>query len=87
MGRQVSSIEFNAGFEAEIKRMAVEAVKKNLQPVLDGLLSECAGKPLDDVKRRVATEWAKANEGAEITDPELSQIAATLAGGERVILR
>lgn len=73
------------GAEAAIKKMAADAVAKAFQPVLDDLLAEYAGQPVDTIKPVLARRWAETNDGASIEDPELTTIAQALSDGKRVV--
>lgn len=77
--------KMNPGAEAELQKMAFEAISKALQPVLDGLLAEYTGQPVDTIKPVLAERWAAVNEGASISDPELTTVAQALSDGKRVI--
>lgn len=73
------------GAEDALQTMVFEAISKFLQPVLDGLLAEYAGQPVDTIKPVLAQRWAAANEGASIEDPDLTNVAQALSDGKRVI--
>jgi hypothetical protein len=79
-------VEMNDGWQEEVSRMAFEAMSKRLQPVLDQILEEHGGQPAETIKPVIAERWAAANEGASITDPELTNVAETISRGERVVL-
>jgi len=84
------TFEFSSNFDSrslqrELERMAVEAVQQSGQPMLDGLLRECQGKPTDVVKHRLASEWERVLD-ADITDPDLTKYATALSEGTRIVL-
>ena len=79
------NFKMNPGWEKEIERVAKESFKKKLQPVLDRLTRECTGQPLDEVKAKVAREWAQAA-GGTITEPDLTAYAKAFSQGQRVVL-
>lgn len=72
------------GAEAELQKMAFEAISKRLQPVLDGLHAEYAGHPVDTIKPVLAQRWAAMNDGASITDPDLTNVAQAISDGKRI---
>ena len=69
-----------------IRRMANDAARTRadrLQRVYDNVLEAGQGKTEAEVKELLAREWRSTFDG-EITDPELSQATAVLAGGRRI---
>jgi hypothetical protein len=69
-----------------IRRMTSEIVEEQastLQDLLDRVFQLAPGKSVDWVKALLAKEW-RSEFGSEITDPELSEYAQTLAGGCRI---
>ncbi len=83
----MSGFKWNPGAEREIERMAIEATQKRFQPILDSVHDEYAGRSVDEIKPVLARKWAAGNDGASITDPELTNIAQAISDGTRVILR
>jgi hypothetical protein len=75
------------GWEKEIGDQAVKAIQARFQPVLDALHAEYAGQPVDTIKPVLAQRWADANDGASITDPDLTNVAQALSDGKRVVMR
>lgn len=76
----------NPNVEEEIAAMAARAVHLQFQPILDGLLADFGGQPVGAIKPHVAERWAEGNDGARITDPELTNIAKAISDGRRVVL-
>jgi hypothetical protein len=69
-----------------IRRMTNEIVEEQagkLQDLLDRVFRLAPGKSVDWVKTVLAQEW-RSEFDAEITDPELSEYAKTLAEGHRI---
>jgi len=46
-----------------------------------------AGHPVDEVKPALQARWSAVNDGASITDPELTQYAQALSDGRRVVVQ
>lgn len=76
----------NPGAEKAIADMAVKAMTERFQPILDGLHAEYAGQPLENIKPVLAERWAAGNDGASITDPELTNVAQAISDGMRVVM-
>lgn len=76
----------NSGWEDELGRLAFEAVQRQLQPALDRVHEQYAGRPVDEIKPVLAQEWAANTEGGSITDPELTQYATVISEGHRIVL-
>ncbi|MCU1633801.1 MAG: hypothetical protein JWM61_2453 [Micrococcaceae bacterium] len=57
-----------------------------LQVILDEVSQDYSGKPVDEVKAALEERWTSANEGASITDPELTGAATAISNGKRVWL-
>lgn len=73
------------GAEAAIRKEAVKAFSKVMQPVLDGLRTEYAGQPVDAIKPVLAERWAAASNGS-ISDPELTTVAQAISDDKRIVL-
>ncbi|MEA9987066.1 hypothetical protein [Subtercola sp. RTI3] len=43
-----------------------------------------SGRPVDEVRPALAARWAASNEGASITEPELTNVATLISQGKRV---
>jgi hypothetical protein len=57
------------------------------QQMLDRLLAECAGQPVEHVKPVLQREWAEAFAGGHITEPDLTTWATALSAGQRIVLQ
>jgi hypothetical protein len=66
---------------------AMQQTTNDGQRLLDQLLVDCAGQPVEHVKPVLQREWASAFEGGHITEPELTTWATALSGGRRIVLQ
>jgi hypothetical protein len=66
--------------------MAVEAMSKRFQLVLDGIPEEWRDQPVEATGPVLKERWETAIHAASVTDPELTSIVETLGCGERVAL-
>jgi hypothetical protein len=78
--------EMNPGWEKAVGDMAVKAISEKYQPILDQLLAEYTGQPVDVIKPVLAERWAAGNTGASITDPDLTNVAQAISDGTRVVM-
>lgn len=78
--------KMNPGAEKAIADMAVKAMTDRFQPILDTLHAEYAGQPVETIKPVLAQRWAAGNDGASITDPELTNVAQAISDGQRVVM-
>lgn len=62
----------------------IAAMVARAQAVLVDISRDYSGKPIDEVKAALQERWASANEGASITDPELTVAAMAISNGKRV---
>jgi len=72
----------------ELDRRASNAIARFntvMQPVLDRIVERCAGRPVDEVREVLATEWG-ANAGKALPEPYLTNWATRIRNGERVVL-
>jgi len=56
------------------------------QSALESVSNEFSGHPVEDVSRALKSRWEDANQGASITDPELTAAAQLISQGKRVWL-
>lgn len=63
---------------------AIAAMVTRIQAVLFTVSRDYSGKPIDEVKTALQEQWASANDGASITDPELTAAATAISNGKRV---
>lgn len=80
------NVKMDPGWEKSLGDMAVRAMSERYQPILDGLHDEFAGRPIDEIKPVLARRWAEGNEGASITEPELTNVAQAISDGKRVVM-
>lgn len=80
------NFKMNPGWEKALGDMAIKATSEQYQPILDGLHDEFAGRPVDEIKPVLAQRWVEGNEGAKITEPELTNVAQAISDGKRVIM-
>lgn len=57
---------------------------KRIQIAVEEVADEYLGRPVDEVRPVLAARWAAANEGAQITEPDLTRVAALISDGKRV---
>jgi hypothetical protein len=77
-------------FERAIKDAADKAVEQRaaeLQRIFDSLHRTCSGKPVEEVKRALRQRWRSLGDGADITDPELTEYATLIAEGTKIKMR
>lgn len=56
----------------------------NVADAVDAISREYAGRPVDEIRPALAARWAAANEGASITEPDLTNVATFISQGKRV---
>lgn len=94
MGRGVRNgckvkIEWNPGWEDEIRRAAQPAVEKfasDNQPRMDALTDQYQGRPVSEIKPIIDRELKRWG-GSISDDAELTRVATAISEGQRVILR
>jgi hypothetical protein len=74
------------GWERQVGRTAVERVLRRLQPVLDEIHDQYAGRPVDEIKPVLAREWTACTDGGPIADPDLTRYASVISQGRRIVL-
>lgn len=85
----MSGFQMNPNLENELLRMiapAVNDVADALQAALDKVSTEFSGRPVGEVKVALATAWADATPGGNISDPELTVAATAVSRGQRLRL-
>lgn len=86
-----SSSNFSrGGLERAARQAANEGIQRlaeRCQTALDDMLVTHAGHPVDEVKPALQARWSAVNDGASITDPELTQYAQALSDGRRVVVQ
>lgn len=76
-----SKVTFNSSAINKVANEAAAKVGARFSAVLNGMSSEFAGRPVEEIKPVLQSRWA-AVAGGSITDPELSEYAAKIAEGE-----
>lgn len=56
----------------------------NIATAVDEIVRDYAGKPVQEVRAALAARWAAANDGASITEPDLTNVATLISQGKRV---
>lgn len=79
-------MKFRKNLEDEVTHLATQAIVDRFQPILDRIFEEYSGKPVETIKPALAQRWADGNQGATITDPELTQFAQMISEGRRITL-
>jgi hypothetical protein len=60
---------------------------RRLQAAVDGLRPVYEGKPVEEIKPALQQAWANVNDGARITDPDLTEYAEAIRIGRPVEIR
>ncbi len=79
--------KMNPGWEKTVEDMAVKAMSERFQPILDSVFDQYAGRPVEEIKPVLSNRWATGNQGASLTDPELTNVARAISDGTRVVMR
>ena len=74
-------IEWNRDADDIMARMVARSAD-----ALASVVRDYSGQSVDVVRTALLTRWRAANEGADITDPELSDVAKLISDGKRVWL-
>lgn len=74
-------------WEEVVNEAANEAITERFQPILDSVFNECAGDPIHTVKAVLVERWASGNNGASITEPELTTVAQAISEGKRAFIK
>jgi len=62
------------------------AMVQRIVDALDSVVRDYSGHPVDEVRSALKQRWESANEGASITEPELTTVATKISEGKRVWL-
>ena len=73
------TFEMNPDFPRQMQ----EQMNK-LKAVLDGISTEYAGQDVEVVKAALRTRWEAVGNGANVTDPDLTNVATRVSLGKRV---
>lgn len=76
-----SKVTFNAKAIEKVANEAAGKVGAKISAVLNGMSSEFAGRPVEEIKPVLQSRW-RTTVGGSVTDPELSEYAAKIAAGE-----
>ncbi|MFJ9096574.1 hypothetical protein ACIRIR_34415 [Streptomyces globisporus] len=76
-----SRFTFNQQIMKKVVNEAAGKVEAKISTLLNGMSSEFAGRPVEEIKPVLQSRWRAAVDGS-ITDPELSEYAAKIAAGE-----
>ncbi|MFC8339304.1 hypothetical protein ACFUJX_20150 [Streptomyces rubiginosohelvolus] len=76
-----SRFTFNKQVVKKVVNEAAGKVEAKISTLLNGMSSEFAGRPVEEIKPVLQSRW-RAAVGGSITDPELSEYAARIAAGE-----
>jgi hypothetical protein len=77
-------IKFNQGWENDLEKMALDAVKEQDQPVFDRLYRDYSGRSVSEVRPAVAA--ALCANGWTLSDEELGDYATLISRGTRIVL-
>lgn len=80
-------VKTNPNLIRDVEKLAIESVKKTFQPILDGVFNELSGRPVEEIKPVLKKRWEAGNDGASLTEPELTKYATEISNGRRIILR
>ena len=56
----------------------------NVTKAMDEISKDYSGRPVEEVRPALAARWAAANDGAKITEPDLTNVATLISQGKRV---
>ena len=69
----------------DFPRQMQEQVNK-LKAVLDGVSTDYSGQDVEVVKEALSARWNAVGNGANVTDPDLTNVATRISLGKRVWL-
>ena len=78
------------GLDSDTAASVNAAIEARFQPLLDELLTACAGLPVAAVRTEVASRWAEVNRGGDhlaLVEPEATEVAQAISAGHRVFFR
>lgn len=73
------SMHWNSDADQILARMVA-----NTAAAVDAVCRDFSGRPADEVRPALASRWAASNDGAAITEPDLTNIATLISNGKRV---
>jgi hypothetical protein len=85
----MSTFQMNPGWEKELLGAADAEMRKvasRLEQSLDALRQAYEGRPIEHIKPAVASAWSRTNDGARITDPQLTEFAEAIRTGRGITI-
>lgn len=64
--------------------VVIAAMVRRIQVTVEEIVEEYLGRPVDEVRPALAARWAATNDGAQITEPDLTRVATQISDGKRV---
>jgi hypothetical protein len=83
----VTNFSFDKQALGRVIDQAMQQKANDGQQMLDRLLADCTGQPVEHVKPVLQREWAEAFEGGHITEPDLTTWATALSAGQQMVLQ
>jgi hypothetical protein len=65
----------------------MQELARGFQMAVDGLRPTYEGKPVEEIRPALQQAWASVNDGARITDPELTEYAEAIRIGRPVEIK
>lgn len=85
-----SNFSMNPDWERQLAQAiepGMQELTRRLQAALDGLRPRYEGKPVHQIKPALQQAWASVNDGAQITEPHLTEYADAIRIGRRIEIR
>lgn len=85
-----ATFSMNPGWERQLAQViepGMQELARRLQAAVDGLRPIYEGKPIQQIKPALQQAWANVNDGAQITDPHLTEYAEAIRIGRRIEIR
>lgn len=73
------SVQWNDDVNKTLREMV-----RRTQKAVTRISSEYSGRPLSEVREALASAWAESNDGASITEPDLTNVSRYISAGVRV---
>ncbi|MGW8955852.1 hypothetical protein [Streptomyces sp. NPDC055709] len=83
----MAKFKFDKSAARRLVQKRTEELAQKLTRDLNALVPTHQGRPVDEVKEAIRSVWTRSTGGGSITDPELTQFAESIAGGQRVAVR
>lgn len=81
----MSSFKFNEGALEQVVQQAVDAHRKDVQPVMDRFCRAWKGRPASQVKPALRAEFARHGLGTDAAT--INDLACRVSNGERIVLK